>query len=663
MTRYLGRRQAVVEQESTGDRRRDEDAGARSELASPCLAVCSGAAVAVVVLCALLFSWLPVLPAPAGEIAPGCINLVQNGDFEVVSPHWQIQPGPRPPMYTNEVTFSDSTQALRIGNGVELPNIASVSEVRYNPVPFPRDATSIILRFRYQPRSDADSSNDLQQADLYYYNSDQLAFSLLNVQENDFAWKLVERDLTAFRGQVMSLRFRVHNDGLRGRTWMYIDDVEIEYCSLTPIAPTDTQTPPPPLAATSTVAPTASSTPSPTGSPTVAPTASSTPSPTGSPTVALIVSPTLVPSDTPELASPAALPWVESPTAFPAGAAPAEPWPALAPSPPGCVNFIANSSFESFSDWDIGDSPVPPRYTTDVARSGARSILLGNPPGVGENVVSYSSIRQLVSVPWSANRIELRWWQAAYSQEPTLPSAERDDDRQEVILLAPNSAVMGVLTRFRSTDGVWQQRALDLTPYRGRSFFVYFNVFNNADPARTWMYVDDVELLVCGAAPIPFERPDSAGEPPVEQDVYLPPPSPTSMPTDTPISSPTPPPPTDTPFLPTATPLPPTDTPPPPTVAIQEEVPPPATPTPTATEPGAAVAILTTPTATVGAGTPQVRAPVGAPAVSQPTAEPWWRRMLGALAVLCSIPVLIAIIIVLVVQIGRLRRASARQYP
>lgn len=304
----------------------------------------------------------------------------------------------------------------------------------------------------------------------------------------------------------------------------------------------------------------------------------------------------------------------------------------------------------------MGESPIPPRYTVDAARSGARSMLLGSPPGAGGSVESYSSIRQLVNLPRSASMVQLRWWQAAFSQEPPLPGAGRADDRQEVILLTPNLHVMEVLARFRSTDGVWQQRALDLTAFRGRSFFVYFNVFNNADPARTWMYLDDVELLVCGAEPIPYEQPAAPFAAPGDlddleqeaQDFY----PPSTLPlTATPHL-------TATPLPPPTTPVPATATPQPPTATV---APPTATPTPTATEAGAAVAILTTPTTVTGVGTPQVRVPAPAPVVSQPAPEPWWQRMLGALAVLCSIPVLIALIIVLLIQIGRLRRASARQ--
>jgi hypothetical protein len=663
LTRYQGYRRPAARAIVEVGRRNSSDVQALSREISRPAFVQRGLLVVILALSAWWVGALPGLAAPAGEIAPGCVNLIENGGFEVVSPHWQIQPGPRPPMYTTEVTFGDSAQSMRVGNGVELPNVDSISEVRYIPVPLPRHATSIILRFRYQPRFDANPSNDLQQADLYYYQSDQLALSLLNVQENDFSWRLVERDLTAFRGQVISLRFRVHNDGLLGRTWMYIDDVELETCSLTPIAPTATPTSVELPTATPIIAPPTPTPPTPTP-PT--PTPSETPwpaSPTAPPepasSTASPIWPATVQTGTPLPAWPTPVMTGPAPTFAPTG--PATPWPTLPPPPPGCVNFIANGGFERFSAWEMGESPIPPRYTSETARSGARSMLLGSVPGTGGSGESYSSIRQLVNLPRSASLVQLRWWQAAFSQEPPLPGAGRIDDRQEVILLTPNLNVMEVLTRFRSTDGVWQQRTLDLTAFRGRSFFVYFNVFNNADPARTWMYLDDVELFVCGAEPIPYEQPAAPfGLPDApddleqeDQEFYPPPVLPTFPPTDTPMPSPTPP-------LPTATPAPAIATPLPPTATV---APPTATLAPTATEPGAAVAILTTPTSAIGEGTPQIRVPVPAPVVSQPAPEPWWQRMLGALSILCSIPVLIALIIFLLIQIGRLRRAAARQNP
>lgn len=568
--------------------------------------------------------------APSRQIPPGCVNLVENGGFEVIGPQWQIQSGPRPPMYTNEVTFDGSLQAMRVGNGSELSNLESVSEVRHIPLQFPPNATRIILRFRYLPRYDAAPGEDLQQADLYYYATNQLALPLLNVQENELNWKLVERDLTAYRGQLVSLRFRVRNDGLLGRTWMYVDNVEIEYCSQTPIPPTNT----PMSTATATVPPTA--TPWPTPIPTW-PTAL----PTWPPGT---VWPTALPTWPPGTAWPTALPTWPPGTAWPTALPtwpPATAWPTLAPPLPGCMDIARNGSFEAHSDWHIGESPIPARYTNERVHTGARAMLLGNPPGAGPSVPTYSSIRQLVTIPYGVTGAQLRWWQLAFSQEPPSPFAGPHEDRQEVILLTPDLTVMGILSRLRSNDGIWEQRAVDLTPYRGQSFFIYFNVFNNPDPARTWLYLDDVEVFVCGApGPVPYAMPPGSFDAP---------PPPEQAPLDAPFFEPAP---TATPFVPTQTPIPPTDTP----LALMEA----PLVEPTATQPAPAVAILTTPTSGPGDATVQPRAPVAPPStVSTTAAESWWRQSLGALAVMCSIPVLIGIIIVLIVQIRRMWRAPA----
>ncbi len=545
------------------------------------------ASLLVVRWCVLIFLViglpLPSLSAaPRPDIAPGCVNLVENGGFEMISPHWQIQPGPRPPMYTNEVTFNNSLQSMRIGNVVDLPDLESVSEVRYLPIQFPLNATRIILRFRYQPRTDAAPGADLQQVDLYYQQIDQLALSLLNTQENDTTWKLVEKDLTQFRGQLISLRFRVRNDGELGRSWMYIDDVEIEFCADSPITPTHT------------AQPTATDTPptSPTSSPTA----------TGSPA------------------------W---PTSTPAATT---AWPTLSPPPPGCINLLDNGSFEEHRYWYFGEDPVPPRYVTEPVRSGGRAVLLGNPPGGSPSVETYSSIRQRVTLPHDAHSLELRWWQVPHSQEGNLSYAGPYDDRQEVILLTPDLTVIDILSRERSNAGSWQQRSLDLSAYRGQRLYVYFNVFNHADEARTWMILDDVELWACGASG--YGDAHAAAFPLAEEF----PPAELAEPsmTTTPVPSPTLPPATE---LPSPTPV-------------------AASATATASGAvGAVVAILTTPTAD------DAEAPLRAPAVSFSTASgedgrPWWQRQIGTLAILCSIPLLILLIIVLLVQIRRVNRVQ-----
>jgi len=421
---------------------------------------------AVVLLClvALLCALVPPLFArPQGigagdvravnarvnlDVAPGCLNLVEGGDFEQVNPSWQIGASPRPPMYSNEQTFNNSIQSLRLGNGIELPNVESVSEVRHKPILLPVGATRIILRFLYYPLFEPSPGVDLQQADLFDANNDQLIGTLLNAQDNARSWKALDFDLTAYAGRSISLRFRVRNDGGVGRTLMYIDNVELEYCAPAPL-PTFTATSPP--------------------------LPSATPSATGF--VTLI--PTLTPLTTPIFT--------------PVTVVPTTPVP---PEDPNCPNILVNGNFEGFDGWHFGEDPVPPLYVNNFFQEGARSVLLGNPPENPTNVVTFSSIRQLVTLPFTTGQIQLRWWRLLHTAQAGVPAA--NTDRQDLILLSPGLRPIQILRRELRNDGIWQEDVVDLTNYRGQSLYIYFNAFNDANNARTWMYVDNVRLRACG---------------------------------------------------------------------------------------------------------------------------------------------------------------------
>ncbi|MEZ4870451.1 MAG: hypothetical protein R3C14_54485 [Caldilineaceae bacterium] len=525
------------------------------------------------------------------DVAPGCLNLLEGGNFEQLSPNWQIQPSTRPPMYTNEQTFNGSGQALRLGNGLELPNIESVSEVRYKPVLLPFGASRIILRFLYYPLYDAAPGEDLQQADLFDASNDQLILSLLNVQDNSRTWKLRDFDLTPYAGRSVSIRFRVRNDGGPGRTLMYIDNVELEYCAQAPL-PTFTATG--------------------TGTATTFPQPTSTP--TASPTGATIV--TVFPTST---ATPI-VPTVE----------------------PGCTNILVNGGFEGNDGWIFGEDPVPPRLVSDTRQEGARAVLLGNPPESGTNVVTFSSIRQLVTIPWTVGRVELRWWQLLRTDQAGGPTATTD--RQDLILLTSGLKPITILRRQLSNANIWQMDVVDLTPYRGQTLFIYFNAFNDGNGARTLMYLDDVQLNLCGAiatnisgAPTPSATFTAAP---------LPTQSPTPLPTLTAIILPT---------------LPPTAT----SVAVQAApqapITPASSPTPLATATSNVYAIPTlppnttlqetlTPAVAVGV-TVENGTPISYPESPTATSRPAWLDRLGAVAVLGGIVVLIGFIAVAIVRI------------
>jgi hypothetical protein len=553
-----------------------------------------------------------VWAAPASDVLPGCVNLIQGGDFEAFNPAWQFQPGSRPPAYTTEQAFA-GTYSLRIGNGAELPNIASVSEARHVTLLLPSDATSLILRFAYLPlRQNGADAGDVIEVDIFD-GTNTLLIPLSVLQTAD-GWKLSDLNLTPYAGQQISLRFRVRNDGAPGYALLYLDNVELEYCAGTAIP---TFTPTAPIVATPTPLATAAVTLTPTP-----------PAPVATPAISVPVVPTVDPT---------------------------------------CTNILTDPGFEGWGGWQFGEDPVMALYVTEPRLSGAYAVQLGNPPGQSTNVVSFSSIRQYVTLPPYLTRAELRWWKLLYTAQAGAPGML--SDRQDLILLSPALQPIKILRRELSNSAVWQEDVVDLTPYRGQSFYIYFNAYNDGNGARTWMYLDNVVLNVCGVggtgiysdralvAPTPPAIPLT----PIATYTQAPAPTPSPLPTQSLSASATA---TNTP---TAELMPPAALPEPSPTAVVAA--PTLAPTFTANVSAAptlpsnlVVPIEESPTATVSAvGTavivtvapPQTVASTPAIAVDQP---PWLDR-LGPISVLVGILVLIGFIVWAILRTFRSSRS------
>ncbi len=210
--------------------------------------------------------------------------------------------------------------------------------------------------------------------------------------------------------------------------------------------------------------------------------------------------------------------------------------PGTTPVPPGgCVNILVNGDFERDGSWIFGRDPIPAQYSGAQKRGGLRSMQLGNPRDVGtQDRVSYSSIRQLVRIPGNALTAELRWWHLHKTEEATDDNPTAQSDRQEVILLTPHGRTLRILHRVRHNESGWGETVKDLTAHRGQSFYVYFNVFNDSNSSRTWMYLDDVTLTVCYPEATDTPVPTATYTPtPTSTDTPSPTPSPTATPSPT----------------------------------------------------------------------------------------------------------------------------------
>ena len=169
--------------------------------------------------------------------------------------------------------------------GEVAPEGASYSS-GYQTVTIPAAASSATLSFWYWPDTD-DVSVDFQRV-LLLDTSYALVATVMEVLEDDAAWKLRTFDLTAYGGQSLVLYFEVYNDSTAAgahRTWMFLDDVSLQLCTGPTPTPTNT--------------PTSTPTRTPTATPTNTPTPTSTPTPTPTPTNTPTPTPTNTPTNTP----------------------------------------------------------------------------------------------------------------------------------------------------------------------------------------------------------------------------------------------------------------------------------------------------------------------------------------------------------------------------
>jgi len=406
----------------------------------------------------------------SGQIfAAGCSELLTNGGFEVNNSAWQTFGAESPPAYTTSPVFAGE-QAMRLGI-VEGANLAIINGVRQSAF-LPNSASSLVLGFHYRPIHESLPGDDLQYLDIYDANSGIKLYQLYAGLSNSASWIFLQYDLTSLKGKTIRVEVGVRNDGGGGRTALIIDDISLLSCD---------------AGALPSATPTGLS---------VLPTPSATPTATNA---LLTLTPTALVSPVPSVVATA------TPTVY------VTPLPPT-PVPTGCVNILENGGFEqplgSSTGWLPGYiDPVGVELSSEQAE-GLRSLRMGNPPGIGtQDVITYSSVRQWVEIPSTASTAKLSWRHQSRSQEGPSDSPLPPQDRQELILLHPNLDTKKVVRRWRENVPSWQEETEDLTSYLGHTFYIYFNVYNDANSTRTWMFLDDVRLFVCYATVTPVVTP------------------------------------------------------------------------------------------------------------------------------------------------------------
>lgn len=193
------------------------------------------------------------------------------------------------------------------------------------------------------------------------------------------------------------------------------------------------------------------------------------------------------------------------------------PPPTATPTPDGCRELLENGGFETDAGWQFLPSASQGDYTTAEFYSGSRSARLGLLPGANQGATriaqdrrsvsgsvapagaSYSSVRQSVLVPNEDGRIFLAF---RYKYR----SFDRYDAGLVLLLAGPNHQLWNELLRLQADGGdIWREASFEINHVRGHRIDVAFEVYNNSlgPHGRSWMFVDDVHLLLCppGAGP------------------------------------------------------------------------------------------------------------------------------------------------------------------
>jgi hypothetical protein len=167
------------------------------------------------------------------------------------------------------------------------------------------------------------------------------------------------------------------------------------------------------------------------------------------------------------------------------------------------IPALVNGGFESgLAGWASGGSYAQPQARTDVVRSGARSVALGNPdetcssstgPRRGDSWLS-----QIIRVP-NTNAPQLEVWYRIFTWDSNSQLSD-NFDRFEIWLnntrIHRDANRDGVYGCGRpATDLGWRRSTYDLSAYRGQQVTLKLsNVVWPDEAYNTWTYVDDVQI-------------------------------------------------------------------------------------------------------------------------------------------------------------------------
>ncbi|MGC2112799.1 MAG: choice-of-anchor D domain-containing protein [Candidatus Korobacteraceae bacterium] len=170
----------------------------------------------------------------------------------------------------------------------------------------------------------------------------------------------------------------------------------------------------------------------------------------------------------------------------------------LGTEPANCVhNSLSDGGFESgtLNCWTLGGVLLP-SISTWQAHGGSFSALLGAtglPEPNGD-----SSLYQTITVPSSAVSPALTFWYWPWTSDTI------QYDWQEAQIRNSSGTMLAQIFKAASNAQTWTQVTYDLTPYRGQTIQIYFNVHEDGFDDQTYMYLDDVAITNGSSPPLQF---------------------------------------------------------------------------------------------------------------------------------------------------------------
>lgn len=166
--------------------------------------------------------------------------------------------------------------------------------------------------------------------------------------------------------------------------------------------------------------------------------------------------------------------------------------PTHSPTPsvtPVCYPVLENVSFEDDGAWELPNTVHPASYTETLAHQGMRSMLVGV---VGEaNFASYSSARQAFQVPASCSSVQIAFWYYPVSEDTA-------HGRQYVLLLDADKQYLETVMWIASDARQWDLWQHEVVGHQGETLWIHFGVYNDGQGPASAMYVDDVDVQLCG---------------------------------------------------------------------------------------------------------------------------------------------------------------------